>query len=467
MADNFLTVIEVTDTHVKRLSARAAKAGGVLTTCDVRPLQAHTDDEIVTLLRAMKGLSGKQAGRISVILPRRFVIIKTLRLPTQDEQEVRQMAALQIPQQIPYSIDDVLLETQILRRDTNGYALANIFVVHKEVAERFYRLMEKSGIAAEDMVLSSYAFAGFAGTSGACLEIDTAQTEIAFFSDRKLIYSRVIPYGFRDLNGEFMPELVHQIVVSFKSFRKDHPNENISALRVLSRAPETDSLKNELQKALNITVEGVDVLSGFQMPKSGDMSALQGVKGVSMGCCLGAVRDARIAQPRFVPSRVTARRQDKVKQGQWLRLVTSMAVLLLLIGGVFFIRYQEKNNRLQFVKQKNTELRAGVAEARKQMDLVNFFDKELKERIIVAELIDEIVRLLPPDVSLRSIQLDADGGLSLQGYAQVGTGINTLQENMVKSPFFTGVNLQFATKRRIFNQDLTDFKITSGVSVRP
>jgi len=44
--------------------------------------------------------------------------------------------------------------------------------------------------------------------------------------------------------------------------------------------------------------------------------------------------------------------------------------------------------------------------------------------------------------------------------------VHNFQQNLVKSVLFKAVNLEFATKRKIFNMEVTDFQITSGVNVK-
>lgn len=81
---------------------------------------------------------------------------------------------------------------------------------------------------------------------------------------------------------------------------------------------------------------------------------------------------------------------------------------------------------------------------------------------MMAALIHELNALMPQDVSLRLLHLEEGGRLSLQGYTVAGASISSFQASLVKSPLFKEVNLEYATKRKIFNMELTDFKITAS-----
>ena len=82
----------------------------------------------------------------------------------------------------------------------------------------------------------------------------------------------------------------------------------------------------------------------------------------------------------------------------------------------------------------------------------------------MSDVIHELLRLMPQDLSLRSIYLDEQRRLSVQGYAQAATSVNNFQAGLVKSAAFAEVNLEYATKRKIFNMEVTDFKISFKLS---
>ena len=82
-----------------------------------------------------------------------------------------------------------------------------------------------------------------------------------------------------------------------------------------------------------------------------------------------------------------------------------------------------------------------------------------------ADLINELTSIVPEEISFRSLYLDESGGFTIHGYAQSSSSVNDFQVNLVKSSFFQDVNRQFSTKRRIFNMDVTDFKITSTLNI--
>jgi hypothetical protein len=84
----------------------------------------------------------------------------------------------------------------------------------------------------------------------------------------------------------------------------------------------------------------------------------------------------------------------------------------------------------------------------------------------VVDIIKEFYGILPGEMSLKALSLDRTGALVIEGLAQTGSEVNKLQNGLVNSPLFKEVNLQYATKRRRFNEEYTDFKIICRLANR-
>ena len=132
----------------------------------------------------------------------------------------------------------------------------------------------------------------------------------------------------------------------------------------------------------------------------------------------------------------------------------------MAVGG---IRFYKKIMYLKDLEARAARLGPGLMAAKEKIRLVEFLERESKRRPAMSDVIGELVHLMPEDVSLRSIHLDELGRLTLQGYARAGTSVNSFQAGLVKSAVFKEVNLEYATKRKIFNMEVTDFKLSFKV----
>jgi Tfp pilus assembly PilM family ATPase len=461
MSKNLINIIEITDTHVKWLQGRQDKGKPVIVSWDVQPISTPSDEDVSRILKFMGSSKGKKIDAVTGVLPRRFVILKSFRFPSKDEEEIRKMVSLQLVQQIPYGLEDIIFKTQIIDKEPSGYTRVNVFVVHKEVAGRYFQVFEKAGLTVGALVLSSQGLAELVAAKDskdiqAYLHLDAGHSEICFTRAQHLIYSRHIALGVKDMKGDLFSELVNQVAMSFQSLRKEQSVNTISSLTLLTSFQNLDQLQNDLKVKIQATVNLLDPLGMVSCPVADKQEA-------SMGVCLGFLKSKWPATLNFIPPQTSAKRESVLRKNQLAQLGISLLILFVLLAGVFFVKYQAKKSYLTILQEQNSQQQESLLKARQQMGSVDFFKQELKDRVLVADLVEEVLRLIPSDVSLRALQFDSSGAFSIQGYAQEGPGVNMLQEGMARSAFFKEVNLQFATKRRIFDRDVTDFKITASL----
>jgi len=81
----------------------------------------------------------------------------------------------------------------------------------------------------------------------------------------------------------------------------------------------------------------------------------------------------------------------------------------------------------------------------------------------MVDIIHRLYRLTPENVSYRSLSIDENDNLTIQGISEKRVDVNEFQKNLIGSPLFKDVNLKYATQRRVFEGEITDFKITCQI----
>lgn len=474
MARNQVTVIEISDAHVKLLQTRTAGSRGVLTSLDVRPLRQHTDDELSRVIGEMARSKSIETDKLILSIPRRLTILKRLRLPSHQDQELRQMISLQLVNQIPYSLDEVTFDYQIVARSADGYTDALAVVVNRQVSARYLKVIRRAGLSSGRMTLSSLGLAQWwfhksqadkaAGPEPVCLvSVDAAHSEIVFCRQNTLLFSRSVNYGERDLNGEGVPALARQVGLSLRSYRSEAMGPEIRNIILVSRIPQAELLKNRMEKDLNILVRVSPALEGWSVTRKLARQAglASGGNNVAAACGLGLV-DLRKAL-NLTPPEVHEGKQINRRRREWVMFVLLFAVAFTLGVAVFGVELVLKKQQLSRVKDQARALEPAIREGKNKAALVGAFRQKISERVMIARVMDELHALTPADVSYRSIYLDERNQLTLQGYAETGASVNILHQLLVKAPSFQNVTMEFATKRRVFNIEVTDFKIVARV----
>src|SRR5437870_3946370 len=131
MARNITTTIEITDTYIKLLQAKSQREP-LISYGNAGKIEQANDDHVAGVLTQMVSTRGFEAGELIGIIPRRFAILKHLKLPSQSEVEIKRMLSLQIGTQVPYAREDIIFDSQIVARDLNGYSQVLLLVVHKD-----------------------------------------------------------------------------------------------------------------------------------------------------------------------------------------------------------------------------------------------------------------------------------------------------------------------------------------------
>ena len=463
MAKNILTSIEITDTGIRLFQMKTLRQKRVLCACDVRPLQNFSDDI--------------QPQYLSVVIPRRLTILKQMRLPSHNEPELKKMIGLQLVNQIPYALEDIIYDFRIVDRESSGYVRVLVVIVHRDVNERFLKLCKEAGLQPERFVLSSFGILHWLNAQRGqiktffdrpvlVLNIDVDHAEMCFCYNQNLLFSRSVNYGARDLAAENMCGLIHQVELSLKNYHKDNMGPGIKRMLVFSTLPEAAALKGPLEEMSLIPVDVHSPLDNALCQKNMSLEALKSQPGISItagtGFLLSDVKDPI----NLIPHEVHDIKQSKHRQFQWIQLAlltTLTFVLAASIPGVDFLR---KLAYLRSLQKKNEAAKPELGRIKKRMDLVRVVQQELGKRVVVADLVQELYRLAPPGLSFQSLYLNERRQFVIHGYAETSASVHNFQQNLVRSILFKAVNLEFATKRKIFNMEVTDFQITSEVNVK-
>lgn len=478
MAKNIKSILEITDAHVKFIQAKVFRSKVVVNACEIRAFAHFTDDEIVKLVSECVYTKNVPHESLIVVLPRRWAILKQISLPSHQEGEIDKMLRLQLVNQIPYPIEDVICGHSIIEKLPTGYAKALAVVVQKETAKKYLSLVSRSGIHAGKLYLSSNALLEWvlfqeqakaldARLSLCVINIDFAGTEVCFLNDRKLYFSRQFQSGARDLNSDNLLSFYEQIELSFQAYKRDLAGPEPKKVIIIATLSETSLLKEKIEKEMKIPVDIYSGIENVMSQRATNLSSLKNQSGISLAIPLGFLLSELSKPANLTPQEI----RDTKKSNQRRKELIKLALLMFLVLGVSLfgvgIKLYQKSVVVGALEAEAALTKDKISSAQKKVDFANQLDSDLKNRVFLPDVIAELYRLAPPTVSFRSIQLVERTQFSIQGYAELGAGVTEFHTKMLKSSVFKNVSLQFATKRRIFNSEVTDFKINCELVAAP
>lgn len=477
MKSRATTVIEITESHIKCLQTAMSAGKLSLLSCHVAGLTQHSDEEITASLAEFLSLSKIRPHNIIAVVPRRFVIQRHISLPSHQEEEIKKMVALQIIKQVPYPKDDIIVDHITLHKDPSGYAKVLVVAVHNEVVGRYLKIFRDAGLHLHILTLSSEGLLNLygyqehkgkqkIGASAVVINVDCLHTEICFFDAGKLLFSRSINYGAKDLNPQQIHAFVEQIHLTINAYQKENISDTISKITLFSALKEGDLLKAGLATEDKIPVDMVNPLTEVFCRKDVLPAALER-EGVSVAVGLGLALAEKRKMINLLPLEVSDSLKIKQKRREWAKIVSLSTLVSMLIIGIFVLSVHRKSQVVEHLAGLVRETEQKVSEIRERSKRWDILKEKLAAKVTVMKIISELYNVTPMSISYRSVQLDEKRALTLQGMSENSTDINNLQQSLVQSPLFDNVTLQYATKRKMFRgSEVTDFKITCQVAVK-
>ena len=222
-----LVGLDITATSVKLLELRSTKKGHKVTSYAVEPLPANAvneknlqDVEAVgeAIRRAVKK-SGSRTKACAVAVPSAMVITKVIRMP--DDLKPHEMDAqiqLEADQYIPYALEEVNLDFDVLGPAENEHGMVDVLLVasRSENVEDRTAAAELGGLDVRIVDVEPYtmesAFRLIAhqipdegiDQTVAILDVGASMTSLCVLRDQSLIYTREQPFGGKQLTEEIM-----------------------------------------------------------------------------------------------------------------------------------------------------------------------------------------------------------------------------------------------------------------------
>ncbi|MFH0911158.1 MAG: hypothetical protein V1918_06625, partial [Planctomycetota bacterium] len=89
------------------------------------------------------------------IIPRNLITLRNVAFPSHDPLEISKMVELQATRQTPYSRGDIIIKHSIIEKDPSGYSKVLLAIAHKDVINRYLKIIDKTAITPSLFTLSS------------------------------------------------------------------------------------------------------------------------------------------------------------------------------------------------------------------------------------------------------------------------------------------------------------------------
>jgi Tfp pilus assembly protein PilN len=211
-------------------------------------------------------------------------------------------------------------------------------------------------------------------------------------------------------------------------------------------------------KEINLT-KSMSLARGVQWPKA----IVDG--GSSLASLAGIAFSSEIPPIDLIPRAVRQVQSQRVYQRQLVILGIWVTAALISLGSAFGMGFFRKNLQLAQLEDQLRVTKRDALKVENQLKKVYDIEGMIKNRLIFSDLVHEIYRLLPSQVYLVSITINDGNTLSLQGMSTNAVDINQFQKDMVNSPSFSNVSLDYVNKRVTQQGEVDYFKITTTLKL--
>lgn len=221
-----------------------------------------------------------------------------------------------------------------------------------------------------------------------------------------------------------------------------------------------ESIKNTLERYYNFPVDIFPVSRKFFVEKGFDFSSLREDEGISILPAAGSLISGLLHTVNLMPPELEDKQRWQVRKQKIMQFVALFLIAILLAGGALWVNVYEEIRQLNALKTKVSYTRQTVALVQKENQFVRFIRKEVQERVFIADVIKELYILAPEKIVFQSVSFNYRQGVTVQGLADNDSWVNKFQSQLMGSSLFKDVTLQYATRRKRFKEEYTDFKMT-------
>lgn len=435
--------------------------------------QKLSDEEKGGVLKEYLNKHKLKCKYVVVGLPRNEITIRMIKLPTIDKNEIKSMLSYEVEQLVPFNSEDLILDYQMLSTDEKGYSTINVFILQKVIIQKYMKLCQECGFEPSKFQIRIGALVNLLNYMIETNKLDLSEhniysifsieddtIEIGTIENKCLIFSR----GVR-LSSNNIDVLMTEIKKTEESYNREF-NRSLFQDKCFI---EDYSVSPDVKESFKSTI------SNYSEINLGDIFNVASNKGDNPEITNFDARYAvagGLALQNYPTSIIDIDLlPEEIKDAKDVKAIRKSAVefSILLIGIIILIYFNIntifmiKENKIKYLQKQITSLKPIGSEIKKMRAKILVIYDQIDMRNSPLEILTEIVKVTPPDISLNSFHLDISNRLTLGGEAMDFSKPYKYIATLEQSKYFKNVSSQYVTRKRIGEQVTVIFKITCNV----
>ncbi len=362
--------------------------------------------------------------RLVLCIPRARASVRFLRFPSQDEVEIRRMAAYELNSLFPLKPDEFVSGHAVTERLADGSVRLMFVAVQRQVIAWYLDFVKWAGIHPDEIWVSTQAlcnsFLRSPRAGNTCLAYaDGSSVELMFFRGETLVFDRCVSVS-GGVEGE---RAIMREMLAGRGYACD---------RVVAAGPDLAGA-GEFISALGRELGcGVETEPGFSI--SGGLPA-EGERGMRLN---------------LLPEELKAVKASSARRKQAALLAAAVLLNCILGLNLFFVRQSAKREYLAVLSGRIKTMDAQTVALRKKLSRLRSFEHSAGSGVHKLNLLSGLASVCPAQVLLRSLDISGEernGTLIAAGKARDADTVLQFAAALKKTPSVSKADVSYISKR--------------------
>jgi len=284
--------IEIGSSSVKALALSGQKGGGFqVDFFAIQPIEGEKSKESVSeAIKHSLAPSDTKIKSVAISVSGQGVVVRQVLFPAMSESELKSALQFEAEKHIPFSINEVYVDAQIIDQNAEGNKMKILIAASKKnVVDEYLGYIGQAGLEAEvidcDAIAVTNAFTfnnpgvGKNKTT-ALLNIGTSMTNVCILKNETFNFTRDIPAEVKSIDT-----LENQVRLSFDYYENQF-GKGIDDIYVSGDGAKEDSLLQRFSQAFGLEVKEWDPTKNLTISPKVNSQALKEVSG-RLAVCVG------------------------------------------------------------------------------------------------------------------------------------------------------------------------------------
>jgi Tfp pilus assembly PilM family ATPase/Tfp pilus assembly protein PilN len=402
-------------------------------------------------------------------IPRHLVMSRVLRLPSIDDDEIKDMVKLESAKRILYKEGESIVAHRIVGTLKDGYSDVLMAIVQGPTVKDLIDILKKAGLTVDKVALGSESLFGWYSMIReklkespervvALVNIDPEYVDINIVEDEKLVFTRAFL-----CNPEDIPLNKDSIGEIKKSITTYHEERGLKVDSILISGAEnkTKASESSLKKELSLPVKLISQTKAIKLEKGtkpdlGETSFIELI-GLSV-----KNEDMKID---LLPESLVRERSMRRSSKSLFKVSVLLACVLLVSSSIIAKKMFDKFRYFSLLDSRIEAISPRAEKAQKLRKDIEIIKDIMRKKPLAIEVVAEICVITPDNIFFELIDYDRGKTLILKGYALSLEEVVKFTKVLEASRYFENAKVKYTSQQRIHRQKkLIDFEITCALS---